>query len=78
MRLLHLLRLNYIGTYIVCTVGGNPGVTATARTYVPRSSIVTGENASEGDFVTVIMKKCRIPMVGVRSFGFSLFCRKKP
>jgi hypothetical protein len=41
----------------VCTVGGNPGVTAQIRNFVPQSSFVTGENSSDGDFVTVVNKK---------------------
>jgi hypothetical protein len=45
---------------VVCAVGGNPGaiaVTARARNFVPKSSIVTGENFSDGGFVTVVRKE---------------------
>jgi hypothetical protein len=38
-------------------MGGNPGATAPAGNFLPHSSIVTGENFSYGDFVTVVRKK---------------------
>jgi hypothetical protein len=43
----------------VCAVGGNPEdavVTALARNSLPEPSIVSGDNPSEGDFVTVVRK----------------------
>jgi hypothetical protein len=39
----------------VCAMGGNRGataVTALTRDFLPKSSIVTGENSSDGDSVT--------------------------
>jgi hypothetical protein len=41
----------------VCTVGGNPASTASARSFLPDPSIVAGANTSDTDFVTVVRKK---------------------
>jgi hypothetical protein len=61
-------------------VGGNPGATVPDRNFLPDLSIVTGENTSDGDFVTLVRKKRvnnsavanttkkpMIPTIGVRN-----------
>jgi hypothetical protein len=49
---------------VVRTVGGNPGaraVTAPARNFLPELSIVTRENSTDVELVTVVRKKRAAP-----------------
>jgi hypothetical protein len=49
---------------VVCAVGGNPEaamVTAPVRNSLPERSIVSDDNPSDGDFVTVVRKKWVTP-----------------
>jgi hypothetical protein len=48
------------GVVLVCALGGEAGatvVTALATNFLPESSIVTAENSSDGDYVTIVRKK---------------------